>query len=59
VLRCQGCRKQADSAEEALRWRAFITVADEGASPEVVVYCPDCAVREFGDDDPQSGRTQH
>ena len=30
------------------RWRAYVAdVADDTAPPEVCVYCPDCAEREF------------
>jgi hypothetical protein len=47
MLRCEECRKQTTSKEEALRWRAYLTVVEEGNSPEVAVYCPDCAKREF------------
>jgi hypothetical protein len=34
----------------AVGWLAYLTVGDEGASEldEVAVYCPRCAVREFG-----------
>ena len=33
-------------------WRAYVTVddADEEEPVEAVVYCPDCAEREFGPD---------
>jgi DNA-directed RNA polymerase subunit RPC12/RpoP len=47
-LRCVECgRKQA--AEER-GWRAFLTVddADDDEPVEAVVYCPECASREFG-----------
>jgi hypothetical protein len=43
--------KPARTEEEALRWRAYLTVVEEDEREEVVVYCPDCAKREFGLDD--------
>jgi hypothetical protein len=44
--------KPARTEEEALRWRACLTVVEEDEREEVVVYCPTCAKREFeGDDD--------
>ena len=52
-------RGQCDVGEdggEARRWRAYLTVVEEGEPAEVVVYCPDCARREFGDDDDLNGR---
>jgi hypothetical protein len=39
--------KPAKSDEEARRWRAYLTVIKEGEPEEVVVYCPDCAERQF------------
>lgn len=51
MLRCEECAKQARTEEEARRWRASLTVIEEGELEEVVVYCPDCAKREFGLDD--------
>jgi len=51
MLRCEECGKQARTEEEARRWRAYLTVAEEDEPEEVVVYCPDCAKREFEDDD--------
>jgi len=56
MLRCGECGKQARTEEEASRWRAYLTVVDEDEPAEVVVYCPDCARREFGDDDDLNGR---
>jgi DNA-directed RNA polymerase subunit N (RpoN/RPB10) len=44
VLRCEECGK-----EESHDWRAYLTVVDEDEPEEVVVYCPDCAKREFGE----------
>jgi DNA-directed RNA polymerase subunit RPC12/RpoP len=43
-LTCVECgREQADDERG---WKAYLTV-DEDESAEAVVYCPDCAVREF------------
>jgi Zn finger protein HypA/HybF involved in hydrogenase expression len=51
MLRCEKCGKEARTEEEARRWRAYLTVPEERAVEEVVVYCPDCAEREFEVDD--------
>lgn len=32
--------------DESERWRSYLTIDDE-----LALYCPDCAAREFGDDD--------
>jgi hypothetical protein len=50
MLRCEECGKEARTEEEAHDWRAYLTVVDDD-EPEVVVYCPECAKREFGLDD--------
>lgn len=55
ALRCEECHGEARS-EEARQWRAYVTVVEERAPAEVVVYCPDCARREFGEDDDLNGR---
>jgi len=53
MLNCEECATQPATVEEALRWRAYLiaVVEDEGDEevPEVAVYCPECADREFGD----------
>jgi hypothetical protein len=51
MLKCEECGKKARTEEEARRWRAFLTVIEEGEPEEVVVFCPDCDKREFEDDD--------
>jgi ribosomal protein L44E len=51
MLRCEECGKQATTEEEARRWRASLTVIEEAEPEEVVVYCPDCAKREFTPDE--------
>jgi hypothetical protein len=63
MLNCEECATQPATAEEALRWRAYLTavVEDEGGE-EVAVYCPECADREFGprrrlDQHPGAGST--
>ena len=30
------------------RWRAYLGSDDFDEPPEIAVYCPDCAEREFG-----------
>ena len=48
ALECIECRKRP-SYENAAGWQAFlISDPDTGGDEEVVVYCPDCARREFG-----------
>jgi hypothetical protein len=45
TLRCQEC--PATSADgRALGWVAFLTRDDP---PEIIIYCPICAEREFGE----------
>jgi hypothetical protein len=45
-LRCVECdRVQTDPV--ARGWRAYLTV-DEDEPAEAIVYCPECAEREFG-----------
>jgi hypothetical protein len=41
ALSCVECG--AESSGEAGGWRAYLTIDDEA-----VVFCPDCAEREFG-----------
>lgn len=41
ALTCVECG--ADSSPEASGWRAYLTIDDEA-----VVFCPECAEREFG-----------
>jgi len=47
LLRCEECGKEPRSEEKARRWRAYLTVIEEEEPEEAVVYCPDCAKREF------------
>jgi hypothetical protein len=47
-LKCEECGAEPDF--QAHGWRAFIAPRpEEDEPPEVVVYCPECAEREFGD----------
>ncbi len=44
---CQECGVRADG--KAAGWRAYrADFLDEDSEPIVLVYCPVCAVREFG-----------
>jgi endogenous inhibitor of DNA gyrase (YacG/DUF329 family) len=45
LLRCEECGKQAQTEEEARRWRAYLIVIAEEEPEEVIVSCPDCAKR--------------
>ena len=44
ALACQECRTEWNDPHE--RWRLYV-VPDEPA--ETLIYCPVCAIREFGD----------
>jgi hypothetical protein len=44
-LQCVECGREQPADEQG--WRAYLTV-DEDEPAEAVVYCPDCATREFG-----------
>ena len=48
MLRFEECGKEA-TTEEGRRWRAYLTVVEEGEPVDIVVYGSDCAEREFGD----------
>ncbi len=41
---CQECRQEWTDANE--RWRLYVTFDDPA---ETLMYCPTCAIREFGD----------
>jgi hypothetical protein len=46
ILRCIECRRESSVG---CRWRAYL--ADDSRDhepPEVAVFCPSCAEREFG-----------
>jgi hypothetical protein len=45
-LTCAECGRQKTEGERG--WRAYLTT-DEDEPAEAIVYCPDCAVREFGE----------
>jgi hypothetical protein len=36
-------------AGKALGWRALLGLEEDDVTETVVVLCPDCAAREFGD----------
>jgi hypothetical protein len=44
-LTCVECGREQLAGESG--WRAYLTT-DEDEPAETVVYCPDCAAREFG-----------
>jgi hypothetical protein len=46
MLRCAECDQPA--SEKALGWRALLGVEDDDVTDTVVVLCPVCAEREFG-----------
>ena len=45
-LKCVECGR-VQTVSVARGWRAYIT-ADEEEPAEAIVYCPECAEREFG-----------
>jgi hypothetical protein len=48
ALECVECRKRP-SYEDAAGWQAYlVSDPDVESDEEIVVYCPDCARREFG-----------
>ena len=44
-LTCEECGREQAASERG--WQAYLAT-DEDEPAEVVVYCPDCAAREFG-----------
>jgi hypothetical protein len=44
-LRCTDCGRGQAADERG--WKAYLTV-DEDEPAEAIVYCPECAEREFG-----------
>jgi DNA-directed RNA polymerase subunit RPC12/RpoP len=46
VPKCVECGREKSAGERG--WKAYLT-ADEEEPAEAVVYCPECAEREFGD----------
>ena len=47
-LICEECGRQADVVAHA--WRTVLTNEDDG-STQTATYCPECARREFGDEE--------
>ena len=47
-LTCEECGRQADVVAHA--WRTYLTYEDDD-STETATYCPECARREFGDEE--------
>ena len=50
MLRCAECLRKTEGRGFAQGWRAYPTLEPDGTEG-VAVFCPDCAQREFGDDD--------
>jgi DNA-directed RNA polymerase subunit RPC12/RpoP len=48
VPKCLECGREQSAGERG--WSAYLTT-DEDEPAEAVVYCPDCAAREFGERD--------
>ena len=46
VVRCIECHLIADTAAG---WKAYVGGGADGEPVEVVIYCPTCADREFGE----------
>jgi hypothetical protein len=44
-IRCAECGREDDGGDER-GWRAYLGDADDGGD-EVLVFCPECAEREF------------
>lgn len=47
-LYCAECGRQAD--EQARGWRGYHGIEEFNDDPEVIVFCPECAARAFGED---------
>ena len=50
AMQCDECGREADV--EAHGWKAFVTryaAVEETEHPQLALYCPECAEREFGD----------
>ena len=49
LVRCEECGVEAEVVAHAGGWLAYrVELRDDPDPPEIVVYCPDCAAREFG-----------
>ena len=51
MLKCEECGARATTPEQARHWRAYLSRLERNGSEDakvVVVYCPRCAEREFG-----------
>lgn len=46
-LRCTECGRDLDVEAHATGWLAFRVDLPDEPPVEIVVYCPDCAAREF------------
>jgi hypothetical protein len=47
-VRCEECGREPEVEAHAVGWIAFrVDLDDDPDPPEVIVYCPDCAAREF------------
>jgi hypothetical protein len=44
-LTCEECGRTQPAGERG--WRAYLTTGEDEPA-EAIVYCPDCAAREFG-----------
>ena len=55
IIVCAECGRLSD--ELARDWRAYLTADDEDGE-EVVVFCPSCAAREFGNRSGPSSRSE-
>jgi hypothetical protein len=48
-MRREECGVEAEVEAHAAGWVAYrVDLADEAESPVVIVYCSECAAREFG-----------
>lgn len=50
-LICDECGIESD--EGARAWRGYLGIEDFSHHDEVIVFCPACAIREFGSDGPK------
>jgi hypothetical protein len=47
TLSCEECGSY--SPRVALGWRGYLLADENGPLGEVAMFCPECALREFGD----------
>ena len=47
-MSCEECGREAEVEAHAAGWLAYKVDLPDDPPPEVTVYCPECAAKEFG-----------